>query len=537
MSESMSRAVYFPGILVISIFLGLSGCVKVGPDFVRPDSSVSSDWLEAGDKRISNQAADYRSWWRAFNDPVLDRLIDTAYRQNLSLRIAGVRVLEARAQLGVSIGSLYPQTQRAFGSYYFERVSEAGLFSGSFANPKYQQAEVGLTAAWEMDFWGKFRRGIQSADASWVATVADYDNALVSLTADVANSYVTIRTLEKRIEVARQNIETQIENLKIAQVRFDVGTTTQRDLEQAKTLLNDTKATVPPLQSQLRQAKNALSVLVGLPPDDLKELLAGTSDIPAPPPQIAVGIPADLIRRRPDIRSAEYQAAAQSAQIGVAKADLFPALTLNGTFGFLSTNIRGVKMSDIFRWDSREYTAGPSFSWNILNYGRITGNVRVQDARFQQLLMTYQNTVLQAQQEVEDAMAGYLRSEERAWFLAESAAAAGRSLELARAQYREGVADFTVVLVAQQALLTEQDNLASTVGSIASNMVAIYRALGGGWQIREGKDLVPDDVKEAMAKRTNWGRLLDPAVYIPAEADSGIPESRENKFLIRSPDW
>jgi NodT family efflux transporter outer membrane factor (OMF) lipoprotein len=533
----MRRAALYPAIFIVSIILSLSGCVKVGPDFVRPDSSVSSNWLDAGDGRITNQPADYRMWWRAFNDPVLDRLIDTAYRQNLSLRIAGVRVLEARAQLGVSVGSLYPQTQQGFGSYYYERVSQAGLFSGSLVDPRYQQAELGLTAAWELDFWGKFRRGVQSADASWVATVADYDNALVTLTGDVANSYVTIRTLEKRIDVARQNVETQIENLRIAQVRFEVGTTTQRDLEQAKTLLNDTKAVIPTLQSQLRQAKNALSVLLGVPPEHLKELLGGPSDIPTPPPQIAVGIPADLIRRRPDIRSAEFQAAAQSAQIGVAKADLFPAFTLSGTFGFLSTNIRGVKMADIFRWDSREYTAGPSFSWNILNYGRITGNVRVQDARFQQLLIAYQNTVLQAQQEVEDALSGFLRAEERARFLAESAAAAGRSLDLARAQYREGTVDFTVVLVAQQALLTEQDNLATTLGSIAGGMVAIYRALGGGWQIREGMDFVPDDVKEVMAKRTNWGRLLDPALYIPAEARSGIPESREDKSLIRLPDW
>jgi len=533
----MRRTALYSGILAVSILLILSGCMKVGPDFVRPDVSVAPNWLDAGDKRISNQPADYRMWWHAFNDPVLDRLIETAYRQNLSLRIAGVRVLQARAQLGVAIGSLYPQTQQGFGSYYYERVSQASLFSGSFADPKYQQAELGLTAAWELDFWGRFRRGVQSADASWVATVADYDNALVSLTADVANSYVAIRTLEKRIDVALQNVETQTENLKIARVRFEVGTTTQRDLEQARTALYDTQATVPTLQSQLRQAKDALSILLGVPPDHLRELLSGPSNIPAPPPQIAIGIPADLLRRRPDIRSAEYQAAAQCAQIGVAKADLFPAFTLNGTFGFLSTNIRGVKMADIFRWDSREYTAGPSFSWNILNYGRITGNVRVQDALFQQSILTYQNTVLQAQQEVEDALSAYLRAEERARFLVESAAAATRSLDLARAQYREGVADFTVVLTAQQALLVEQDSLASTVGSIAANMVAVYRALGGGWQIREGQDLVPEDVKEAMAKRTGWGRLLDPAVYIPREARSEIPETREDKSLIRLPDW
>ena len=533
----MRHGALFSGILAVSILLVLPGCMKVGPDFIRPDATVAQNWLDSGDKRVSNQPADYRMWWRAFNDPVLDRLIDTAYRQNLSLRIAGVRVLQARAQLGVAVGAFYPQTQQGYGSYYYERVSQAGLFSGSLVDPRYQQAELAVTAAWELDFWGKFRRGVQSADASWVATVADYDNALVSLTADVANSYVTIRTLEKRIDVALQNVQTQTENLKIARVRFEVGTTTQRDLEQARTALYDTQATVPTLQSQLRQAKDALSILLGVPPDHLKDLLSGPSDIPAPPPQIAIGIPADLLRRRPDIRSAEYQAAAQSAQIGVAKAELFPAFTLNGTFGLLSTNIRGVKMADIFRWDSREYTAGPSFSWNILNYGRITGNVRVQDALFQQSILTYQNAVLQAQQEVEDALSAYLRAEERARFLTESAAAAARSLNLARAQYREGVADFTVVLTAQQALLAEQDSLASTVGAIAANMVAVYRALGGGWQIREGQDLVPEDIKEAMAKRTDWGRLLDPAVYIPGEARSGIPESREDNSLIRLPDW
>lgn len=533
----MRRAALRSRILVVTILLVLSGCMKVGPDFIRPDASVSPNWLEAGDKRISNQPADYRMWWRAFNDPVLDRLVDTAYRQNLSLRIAGVRVLQARAQLGVATGGLYPQTQQASGYYNYNRVSQASLFSGSLVNPRYQEAEFGMTAAWELDFWGKFRRGVQSADAGWVATVADYDNALVSLTADVANTYVAIRTLEKRIDVALQNVQTQAENLRIARVRFETGTTTQRDLEQARTALHDTQATVPTLQSQLRQAKDALCILLGTPPDHLKDLLSGPSDIPAPPPQIAIGIPADLLRRRPDIRSAEYQAAAQCARIGVAKADLFPAFTLNGTFGFLSTNIRGVKMADIFRWDSREYTAGPSFSWNLLNYGRITGNVRVEDALFQQSILTYQTAVLQAQQEVEDALSAYLRAEERARFLAESAAAAARSLDLARAQYREGVADFTVVLTAQQALLTEQDNLAGTVGAIAANMVAIYRALGGGWQIREGKDLVPDDIKEVMAKRTDWGRLMDPAVYIPDEARSGIPESREDKSLIRSPDW
>jgi len=243
-----------------------------------------------------------------------------------------------------------------------------------------------------------------------------------------------------------------------------------------------------------------------------------------------VGIPADLLRRRPDIRSAEYQAATQSAQIGVAKADLYPAFSLTGTFGFLSSDVGSFELSDMFQWKSRVAQAGPSFQWNFFNYGRITNNVRVQDARLEQLLTAYQNAVLKAQQEVEDNLVAFLKAQERADFLARSTAAAKGSLDLAVLQYREGTKDFTTVLVAQQTLLNEQDNLATTLGNMASSLVGVYRALGGGWEIREGKELVPREVKEEMAKRTNWGKLLAPASYNPLPSEK--PESP-----IRLPDW
>jgi NodT family efflux transporter outer membrane factor (OMF) lipoprotein len=504
-----------------------SGCIKVGPDFVRPRSEIASNWMEAEDQRVKTGAAEYRNWWRALNDPVLDRLIDQAYRQNLSLKIAGVRVLEARAQLGIAIGQLYPQTQQAFGSLNYIRTSDRASFFGSL---NYWQSEIGLLAGWELDFWGKFRRAIESADASLLATVADYDNALVSLTADVANSYILIRTLEKRLGIARQNAETQQESLRIAQTRFQYGLTSRLDVEQATTLLNNTLASIPVLDTQLRQARNALSVLLGLPPGQLGDALEGPSEIPASPPSVVVGIPADLLRRRPDIRSAEALAAAQSALIGVAKADLFPAFSLNGSLGFLSTDVNNFKLSDMFRWGSRTIQAGPSFQWNLFNYGRITNNVRVQDARFQELLIAYQNTVLTAQREVEDALAAFLRAQERAESLTLSAAAARRAFDLAVLQYREGLRDFTTVLTAQQALLNEQDSLAAALGSISGNLVGVYRALGGGWEIREGQELIPPDVREAMAKRTNWGRLLAPPSYNP-------PASEPPKSPIRLPDW
>ena len=345
-----------------------------------------------------------------------------------------------------------------------------------------------------------------------------------------AVSYVLTRTLENRLNMARRNVDIQQESLQIATARFEGGTTSQRDVEQARTVLASTQATIPTLESQLRQTKNALCVLLGLPPEQLTDLLGRAAAIPAPPPQVAVGIPADLLPRRPDIQSAEYQAAAQCAQIGVAKANLYPAFSLTGNFSFQASDIATFALGDMFQWRSRSGSFGPSFQWNILNYGQITNLVRVQDARFQELLIAYQNTVLKAQQEVEDGLIAFLKSQERAGFLVQSTAAAQRSVDLAILQYREGITDFTTVLTAARELLTQQDNLATTLGEISRNLVAVYRALGGGWQLREGDDFVPDSIKKAMAGRTNWGKLLAPAAHTPPPPEPPRP-------LIRLPDW
>ena len=516
--------------LILLVLLLLPGCAEVGPNFRQPEATVSSAWLEAGDPRVKTGPAETKNWWQTFNDPNLNRLMARAFQENLPLRIAGVRVLEARAQLGIAVGGLYPQSQQAFGSIQYNRLSDGAPTSALSGSITYWQSEIGLMAGWEIDFWGKFRRAIESADAGLGAVVADYDDILVSLTADVANDYILIRTLEKRLGIAAQNVETQREGLKIAEARYQYGTTSQLDVEQAKSVLNNTLASIPVLNTQLQQAKNALSVLLGLPPGDLSEFLAGPEDIPVSPPEIVVGIPHDLLRRRPDIRRAEWQAAAQSAQIGVAKADLYPAFSLNGIFGFLSSDFGNASLGDMFRWGNRTFQIGPSFQWNIFNYGRISNNVRVQDARFQQLLIAYQNAVLKAQQEVEDALVAFLKAQERIEFLGKSAAAARKSLDLSVLQYREGTKDFTTVLIAQQTLLNEQDNLAAALGAISSNLVGVYRALGGGWEIRAGKDLVPSEVKSVMAKRSNWGELLAPVSQNPL-----VPEGP--KPLIRSPDW
>jgi len=501
----------------------ITACIKVGPDFHRPNAVIAPDWIESGDSRVKTEPADYRDWWKVFNDPVLDRLIDRAYRENLNIRIAGVRVLEARAQLGIATQGLYPQSLPVSGSVEYHRPSAAGAVPSSVS--EYYQSQAGLSASWELDFWGKYRRIIESADAAWKASVADYDTALVSLTSDVAGSYITIRTLEKRVSIARQNAEIQNDNLRIAEARFKYGTVTQLDVEQARAVLNDTLAAIPSLESQLRQAMHALSVLLGAAPGDLRDQLQGSSDIPVSPPEVIVGIPSDLLTRRPDIRSAAYQAAAQSAQIGVAKADLYPAFSISGNFNFVASDVGKSRLSDMFKWNSRDILAGPSFAWGILNYGRIINNVRLQDARLQELLITFQSTVLKAQQEVEDNLVAFLRGQERAEFLVKSTAAAKNALDLAVLQYRQGVKDFTTVLTAQQSLLTEQDNLAVTLGNISGSLVGVYRSLGGGWEIREGRDLANRQDLEEMAKRTNWGSMLYPATYTPsvsgAESSAG----------------
>jgi NodT family efflux transporter outer membrane factor (OMF) lipoprotein len=517
------------GCIWLICLMVFAGCVKVGPDFSRPTPDIRNNWLEEDSARIRTVPADYHKWWAAFQDPVLDTLVQTAYAQNIPLRVAGARVFEARARLGIAIGEQYPQVQQAVGAASYNRESERGPSAPQQSGGvdfDYRQAQVGATASWEIDFWGKFRRSVESEDANFLGSIAAYDNALVSLTADVARTYVLIRTLEERLRIARDNVIVQKDSLRIADVRFQGGATSERDVQQALTQLRSTEATIPLIQANLRQAKNALCTLLGMPPRNLDSMLGSRSAIPEAPLEVAVGIPADLLRRRPDIRSAELQAAAQSALIGVAKADLYPAFTLNGTFGFLASDVGRFHLSQIGSWDSRTGSFGPAFAWNILNYGQITNSVRLQDARFQESIFGYQETVLRAQREVEDGLTGFLQSQKRLVSLEEAASAAKRSAELALIQYREGATDYTTVLTAQAALLTQQDSLAAGQGDLPQGLIAVYRALGGGWEIREGQRFLPADVTQVMGNRTNWGGLLEPAAVQP---------ETERKLL--TPDW
>jgi NodT family efflux transporter outer membrane factor (OMF) lipoprotein len=522
------------------LLLALSGCVKVGPDFVAPEAPVADAWLNAADPGITTAAPNDATWWEAFQDPALADLIRIAQQQNPTVQIAGVRVLQARAQLGATIGDLYPQKQQLFGEVTHERLSDSESSRGlsrdlaqrsgvrrnlpSLDDNSFWVTQFGIGASWELDLWGKFRRAIEGANAGLMASVADYDDALVSLAAQVASAYVNLRTFEERLRIARENAELQRQTLRLADVRFRNGETSETDVEQARSEYAQTRSQIPQLEIGLRQNQHALSALLGMPPSDLSDLLGPGGPIPAAPPEVAIGIPADLLRRRPDIQSAEQQAAAQSALIGATAADLYPAFSLSGTFGFLSTDIGNSDLSDVFDWKSRVVSFGPAVVWNVLNYGQITNQVRAQDAAFQQAVLSYQNTVLQAQQEVEDALASFLGAQASVALLAEAVAAARRSVDLATIEYREGATDYTTVLTAQQNLLEQQDQLAVTQGSVAQGLISLYRALGGGWQARADEAFVRADIKDAMAARTDWGRLLEEEPPEAAARPIPLPE-------------
>ena len=527
-----SRTVSGRFLAILAVLL-VAACTKVGPDFETPEAKVSSDWIENEGKELPETPFKSDKWWEALNDPTLNRLIDEAYKSNYSLQVAGVRILEARAQLGVTIGQSYPQQQALTGDYTAARQSpnsSTAIPIPGFQTLNTQSVQFGLTASWEIDFWGKFRRAIESADASLMSSIAAYDAALVTLTSDVAATYITIRTYEERIRIARANVEIQKESLRIANVRYNEGETSLLDVEQALTELAQTQAQIPGLETSLRQAKNSLAVLLGVPPAQVRALLEGPSQIPAAPAQIAVGIPKDLLRRRPDVRQAELVAASQSAQIGVAKAQLYPAFSLVGFFGFASSNVGSASLGDVFSWGSRTGSIGPSMTFPFLNYGQLTNQVRAQDAAFQQTVLVYQNTVLTAQKEVEDGLAAYLLAQQSVARYREAERSAAKSADLALVRYREGQTDYTTVITAQQQLLSVQDSLAINLGNVPQGLVSVYRALGGGWELRNGNDFVPDDVKQAMAKRTDWGDLLDPANH-------QAPTQDQRDALIRAPDW
>ena len=501
--------------MAVATALLLNGCtgpmeylrngLKVGPNYTGATACVEDHWIDATDARIRQEPADLTRWWTVFQDPVLDDLIDCACRQNLTLREAGYRILEARAELRIATGNFFPQTQTATAGYQKsvnsganpQTYTVAGAVVGGFTpnGGAFQPGTVtgtgplvlvppvttegvnaGLNLAWEVDFWGRFRRAITAADDTLQANYAEYNGATVTLLADVARYYVQLRTDQKRIALVRANADLQRRVLEIARKRYQEGQTNDLDLNQSRSTVAQTEAQIPPLLSDLRAAEVRLCVLMGMPPAALEARL-GAAPIPVAPPTVVVGIPADLLRRRPDVCRAERLAAAQAEQIGIAEANLYPIFKLNGDMGYTAAN-----MSNLFASNAFYGTIGPGIQWNILNYGRIKGNMQFQDAKLQELLTVYQRIVLQAAEEAENGMSHFLQQQDRVRLLDESVDGLQLAVNTVVKQYQEGSIDLTRVSQIEQDLVLQQDAQAASHGQVAQGLIEVYRALGGGWQ-------------------------------------------------------
>lgn len=508
--------------LTLIVCLLLNACIMVGPNYKEPQKIVDKHWQKnTSIKEITKSNA---QWWNLFHDKTLISLIHQGYQGNLSLQSTGVRVLQARAQLAQSVGQLYPQQQALTGNFTHNRIGGSSLQNLLPSN--FDTALMGITASWELDFWGKYRRAILANDAAFLASFAAYDNALVSLTADIATTYVNIRMTEQLIKVTKKNIDVQNLSLKIAKARYEGGQTSLLDVEQAQTELSETQSTLPKYVSTLQNQKDALAVLLGITPGGIDPLLTKKQGIPKAPLNVAVGIPKEALAQRPDIYQARMEAIAQSESIGAIKANLFPSLSLAGTFALSANNIPPNSLSNLFNISNSFSTSGPAVSWPILNYGQITNAVRVQDAVFQQSLLNYLNIVLKAQQEVQDKITQLIEARKTEKYLITANQAAIKSTHLALIRYREGESDYTPVLDAERQELRVQTSLTTAQGEIPKALIALYRALGGGWQIRGCNDIVPEQIKKDMAKRTNWGSLLKQPHHMPSTSKKGIFKER-----------
>ena len=457
--------------------LYLSGCISVGPDYEPPEVRVPDAWHQAVVADLESGAPQLQSWWTVFHDDTLNHLIERVATNNLDLKVASARIEQAAALRGVSASQYYPSIF-ADASASAVQTTEARTPPGSEREGELYSA--GLSMAWELDLWGRIRRSVESADASLQANVENYRDLMVVLYSRVASTYIEVRTLQSRITIAEDNLMAQGDTMQLTKNRYDSGLAPFLDVSQAELNRSRTASLIPTLQQQLTEAINRLSVLAGEMPYSLEQELSEPQPIPSASVEVMAGLPSDLLRQRPDIRRAERELAAQHALIGAAKADFYPTLTLPGALVLESSS-----GSDLFDGGSTAYSFGPQLRWNLFNGGRIRNTVRAEEAATRAALHSYEQTVLLALGEVEDAMAAYANEQDRIESLGSAAAAAEKSVELVSELYQSGLTDFQNVLNMEQALLTQQDALAQSRGLVSTYLVAVYRSLGGGWNVEE----------------------------------------------------
>jgi NodT family efflux transporter outer membrane factor (OMF) lipoprotein len=469
----------------VALLMVLAGCAP-GPRYRTPNLPVPEKWSAANRSDNLAVSRDISRWWTAFNDPVLDSLVDRAIRSNPDLRVAGARIREARAARGIAAADRLPSVD-AFASYARSERSEnvppfrSGPPGGAAGNPFGDRVqnlfEAGFDAGWEIDLFGGVRRDVEAASAEVGAAVENRRAVLVTLLAEVARNYVELRGGRLRMAILEDNLEAQQEALELTRVRFTAGLANDLDVARAESLVSATRAQFPVLETSTRQAIHRIAVLLGEYPGSLVPELSKEAPIPLHPPVVPLGLPSDLLRRRPDIRRAERELAAATARIGAAAADLFPRFSLTGSFGGRSDAIGDVTSGAALFWGF-----GPSFRWPIFAGGRIRANIQVQNARQEQALALYEKAVLASMEEVENALVAYAQEQERRLLLARSVEADRRAADLSNSRYFGGLDDFLSVLDALRSMYASQDMLAQSEQTVEVNVIGLYKALGGGWE-------------------------------------------------------
>jgi NodT family efflux transporter outer membrane factor (OMF) lipoprotein len=457
----------------------VAGCA-VGPYYQPPKMNAPAQWNSSLTGGETNSPAALAAWWKNFGDTNLDSLIMTAVRSNLDLRIAEARAREARADRDVAAGGLWPSLGSS-ASYSRNRWGENSFPPVAGVPLDYNLYNAGFDAAWELDLFGGTRRAVEAANAKIGAAEYGRREVLVSLLAEVARNYIEARGCQQRLAITRQNIQVQNEILSLTRNRYQNGLSSDLDVQQATALLATTEAAVPSLETGFKQSVHHLAVLLGQPPDALLNEMSVENTIPAAPPAVPVGLPSDLLQRRPDVQHAERELAAATARIGVATADLFPKFSLTGTIGLESES-----SGNWFDYASRYWSAGPTLQWDIFEAGRIRANVRVQNARQEQALDFYQQTVLIALEDTENALTAYAKEQIRRQSLSRSVQANQQALSLSNQLYTNGLTDFLRVLDSERSLYEAEDALVQSDQTSSLNLVQLYKALGGGWQTVDG---------------------------------------------------
>jgi outer membrane protein, multidrug efflux system len=459
------KNIYYKSIFVFIICFYLliqAGCM-VGPDYKPQDVNAPAKW--AGTKNTEPPDAMLLQWWTEFNDPNLTSLIQRAMKSNLDVKQAEQRIRQARANLGVVDAAFWPTAT----------ASASQTRSRSAQGIKSNLLTTGLDAAWELDIFGGTRRNIESAQANVEASVYDSRDVLVTLTSEVATNYINLRGFQQEIIIAQNNLDTQQQSAAIVRKRFEGGFVSALDVANADAQVATTLSQIPTLETSAQQAIYNIAVLLGQQPASLLEELSPASSIPVTPPEVPTGLPSEMLRRRPDIRRAEAQIHSATAQIGVAAADLFPKFNLNGSIGVSAVGSRSLN------WDRRTWSIGPSASWEIFNAGRVSANIEVQKALQQRSVLSYQQTVLTALQDVENALIAYTKEKQRNTALIDSVTANRKAVELSTKLYTEGQIEFLNLLDAQRSLFSSEDALVQSNRNLSTNLIALYKALGGGW--------------------------------------------------------